>query len=379
MKILYGIESHKIDITHICFQKLTYPHSHNHIIWIPYSEVNRCKLFTDPTEGYLKKIYILLDIYENNQKQEEKQNILLEYDCDQNIMIDLKYKTIFSIHYDTLHTHIYYYDIEKIDRFFSSNSLDISHTHGEKMRFIYENPRIEFRLLCFYYLQQIRSIPVKYFPQESDYETVLIEYRSLPHTEFLIRNIIHKLGNYWSHTVVCGTDNYSYMVEMCRKIHPNLKVIQTPFSNHTQKTYSDYLCTLDFWNLFTGKKVLLYQEDTCVFKGNIERFLMFDWLGSPWIHPLVNPGGNGGFSLRTRQIMIDVIQFHDSTFYFPEDKYFVNTIHKEKLGILADYHTNYHFSTENIVNRDSLGGHQFWNFDPNWKHRMYRLLFDSHI
>ena len=64
------------------------------------------------------------------------------------------------------------------------------------------NPKIEFRFICSSHLTHIRNIILPDFCENSNYESVLVEYRCFPHLEFLIRNTILKLSNKWSHTIV---------------------------------------------------------------------------------------------------------------------------------------------------------------------------------
>ena len=54
MKILYGTQDIKIDVTGICMTQLL----DNDIITIPRGDVNRADYFTDPVIGILKKVYI---------------------------------------------------------------------------------------------------------------------------------------------------------------------------------------------------------------------------------------------------------------------------------------------------------------------------------
>jgi FkbM family methyltransferase len=64
MKIYYGIFNNLIEITDICYKKLTF----NNIISIPNGDVNRSRIFTDPLPGIHKKIFIeinqIINIYD---------------------------------------------------------------------------------------------------------------------------------------------------------------------------------------------------------------------------------------------------------------------------------------------------------------------------
>ena len=253
------------------------------------------------------------------------------------------------------------------------------------------NPKEKFRIICNNNIQYIRNIILPEIKKQSKYEAVLIEYRCFPHLEFLIRNTIIKLGNEWSHTIVCGNLNYNFIKNMCLSISTNINIIKTDYDNLNQSTYSILLSTIDFWNLFESEKILLYQEDSCIFNSNINEFLKWDYVGAPWPkkqNDTINSVGNGGLSLRTRQIMIDVINFisinniqiNSSTVNYmniskmticPEDVYFSKTIQEYKLGLVADWNTAFNFSSESIYNSNSFGGHNFWLSDKLWDQRIY--------
>jgi len=292
MKITYGIANNNIDITSICYNLI-----YNNIIIIPSGDTNRDRLYTDPINGVRKKIYITI---ENN---------IIEYDDIITIKIDIINKTIVTLN-NKLYLNIYYYNYKKLDIFFELYKLQTNLSYDTKKKYISSMPLLEFRFFCFYYLDYICKLPLKDFSTNSRYETVLIEYRILPHIEFIIRNTINKLHSIWCHTIICGNLNYDFMLEICNKINPKIKIIKTNFDNLSRNEYSNYLCTVDFWNLLTGEKILIYQEDSCIFKNNIDDFVMFDYIGAPWNSISSSNNicvGNGGFSLRTKKIMIDII------------------------------------------------------------------------
>ena len=253
------------------------------------------------------------------------------------------------------------------------------------------NPKIEFRYECLKNIPYIKNIILPEIQQNSYYEAVLIEYRCFPHLEFLIRNTINKLGDKWSHTIICGILNYDYMIDMCNKISSQIKIIKTEFENLDQNTYSKMLSSNYFWDYFVGEKILIYQEDSIIFKNNINDFLHFDYIGAPW-HEHQNDNkagvGNGGMSLRSKSVMKKIIEtisigdtvYNSSTMdyvtncklnVFPEDVYFTKNMEDYNFGLLADRNTASLFSTECILNKDSFAGHNFWLFDSNWKQRIY--------
>jgi len=168
----------------------------------------------------------------------------------------------------------------------------------------------------------------------------------------------------------------------------------TPYDNLTPSLYSTFLASADFWNKLQGDKILIYQEDSIIFKNNINDFLHWDYIGAPWPrHQTDTPNGvgNGGFSLRTRKVMLDVItrktildtlpnkstveyMTNTNSNILPEDVYFSKNIQELGLGKVAPWHVALDFSTETQYNPNSLGGHNFWISDSNWKNRLYKNI-----
>ena len=266
-------------------------------------------------------------------------------------------------------------------------------TYNTDKNDLLENDHTYFRYLCFKYVDFIKHIKLSQIKKNSDFEAVLIEYRSFPHLEFLIRNAIFKLGSKWSHTIVCGNLNYKFMLDMCKNINTRIKVIKTDYDNLMPSDYSKLLTSTYFWNLFTGNKILIYQEDSCIFENNIDDFIHFDYIGAPFHkrqNDTPNCVGNGGLSLRTKDIMIKIINFisvEDTIFnystleymknnnlhYPPEDIYFSKNMQDNNIGVVADWNSAYLFSCEGINNPNSFAGHKFWLGNKLWKKKMRHL------
>lgn len=251
-----------------------------------------------------------------------------------------------------------------------------------------------FRIFCTEHTKYIKNIELPEIKKQTNYEAVLIEFRILHNLEFILRNAIIKLGSEWCHTIICGNLNYDYMYNLCGSISPNINVIKLDHDNLNQSTYSILLASIEFWNNFKGNKILIYQEDSIIFKSNIMDFIEWDYIGAPWPktqNDTLICVGNGGISLRTKSVMIDVIKTQDiknikintttqesikksNMTVCPEDVYFSKTIQEYNLGKVADWDTASYFSTEIILNNDSFAGHNFWISDPKWITRLYNFL-----
>ena len=247
-----------------------------------------------------------------------------------------------------------------------------------------------YRLLCFKMNYFMKYVNLPKFKKDSLYEAVLVEFRDFPHIEFIIRNTILKLGREWSHTVVCGNLNYHLVETICKSISPNINIIKINVDNMTQSEYSKFLTTMDFWDLLKGEKILIYQEDSIIFKNNIRDFLEYDFVGAPFPKnndDTPNSVGNGGLSLRSKSKMIEIIKkispidckYNSSTLEYmkfvnlefpPEDVYFSKCMQEYVIGVVANWDIAYNFSSEALFNPDSLGGHKFWISNNKWKTHM---------
>ena len=225
--------------------------------------------------------------------------------------------------------------------------------------------------------------PIPEIKLYSKKEAVLIEFRRFPHIEFLIRNAINKLGSDWSFTIVCGNLNYKMMFSICNNISKNIKIVKTNYDNLDIPKYNIFLKSLDFWNLIEGEKILIYQEDSFIFGKNLDEYMSYDFIGAPWEKSILPISvGNGGISLRTKQIMIDIINIVNSEDInkeneeISEDTFFSKHMQRLNIGKIADWDTAFDFSSETIYSENSFAGHQFWLSDPFWKTRMYNSIYE---
>jgi hypothetical protein len=256
-----------------------------------------------------------------------------------------------------------------------------------------------FRYFCMKMNYFMKKLVLPKFKKEGLNESVIVEFRKFPHLEFIIRNTIFKLGGNWCHTVICGNNNYNMMTEICNSISNNIKIIKLDIDNITQSDYSHYLMTPEFWNLLKGEKILIYQEDSIIFKNNIDEFMDYDFIGAPFrknADDTPNSVGNGGLSLRTKRVMMDIISkfqyadcdYNNSTLKYmefvglecpPEDVYFSKCMQENDIGLVADWDIAYDFSTESVYNKNSFAGHKFWISDPNWKiHLKQKFYFNRY-
>ena len=261
--------------------------------------------------------------------------------------------------------------------------------------------KLTFRNACLEQLPLFQTFQIPHIELNNSLETILIEFRWFPHIEFLIRNIILKLPH-WSHTVVCGNLNMTQMTQCCNSISPNIRIISLDLNNLTPSDYSSLLTTVDFWQLFNGTKLLIYQEDSFLFHADsFNDYLTYDYIGAPWIftqNDNILGVGNGGFSLRTKQIMIDVIQYNKcnpthliinhstidymtntKSYVVPEDVYFTKTMIDFKIGQVAPRTIANSFSQECVESNDPNGGHNYFLASTNKIHHVGLIKITNKI
>ena len=138
-----------------------------------------------------------------------------------------------------------------------------------------------------------------------------------------------------------------------------------------------------FWKQFVGEKLLLYQEDSLIFRKIDKYFLEYDYIGAPFYNKDV---GNGGFSLRSKSVMIEICKkffdinsnrynkdieyikkYKGSVNYnydieknLLEDLQITNIMRRYNIGRLASFEIAKKFSIEKYYYDNSIGGHQFW-------------------
>lgn len=283
-------------------------------------------------------------------------------------------------------------DIKKIYK--KNKLISFCNEYNIKKTELLEDNHNYFRYVCYNYLDFIKYIELPYIKKKNIYESVLIEFRKLPHIEFIIRNNILKLGTDWCHTVICGNLNYEMVNNICSNISPNINIIKINIDNMLPTDYNRFLTTTEFWQGLYGEKILIYQEDSLIFKNNINDFIHFDYIGAPFPkfqNDTPNLVGNGGLSLRTRNKMIEVLDtisiedtvFNSSTIEYmeynklkfpPEDIYFSKNMQDYNIGKVADYESASNFSSESIFNPNSLGGHKFWISNSKWNDFIKKLF-----
>jgi len=150
--------------------------------------------------------------------------------------------------------------------------------------------------------------------------------------------------------------------------------------------YNKIMMSPSLWNDLKGwDKVLIIQDDGLLLRPGVEAFLQWDYIGAPWIdvpdndylkkHVNSEMVGNGGLSLRSVKAMMDISTkyekeknqlFYHNLVRIPEDVYYVKAMMKEGIYRLPEKAVGSAFSSEQVVNLESIGVHKMWAYnDPS--------------
>lgn len=137
----------------------------------------------------------------------------------------------------------------------------------------------------------------------------------------------------------------------------------------SKDSYNKMCCNKNFWKIFTDYEyVLIYQTDCWVFKDDLDKYIDmgYDWYGAPW--PFwENDVGNGGFSLRKVQKMIDICEKHRLVKNnMNEDVWFCRKLKDEMNVCPWETAVNFSFEKESVellskIETIPMGLHGFFN------------------
>lgn len=146
--------------------------------------------------------------------------------------------------------------------------------------------------------------------------------------------------------------------------------------------YNSLLKNTQLWSSIKFEKCLIIQDDGILLRKGIEKFIDYDYIGSPWLDVYENKYikkhcnliGNGGFSLRTVSKILFIcdnyeneknILFFQNINQIPEDVYFSKYLRliESKLPNINEASL---FGSEEILNMQSIGIHKLWMYHhPN--------------
>jgi hypothetical protein len=207
------------------------------------------------------------------------------------------------------------------------------------------------------------------------FTAVIVEPRLHKALELVLLNFNKNLDEQWSFLIYHGNNNKEFISSIIEKNKikekREVRLVSTHKDNLTIDEYNLLFYSLDFYKNITTDMFLVFQTDTLIsdkHSANIYNYLEYDYVGAPWKNKKTEYEaiGNGGFSLRKKSKMLELIKnggyiSPDGGVHY-EDRFFSdtcgnrNTIHLNK----PSFEMAKKFSVETIFNSDSVGIHKPW-------------------
>jgi len=229
---------------------------------------------------------------------------------------------------------------------------------------------------------------------EYKYTAIIVEPRKHKAIEFVLNNACECLSNEWKVVLFHGIHNIEYsklIVDKLNGIYNNrITLVNLNVDDLNNITYSEVFATKSIiYDYIDTDVFLVFQTDSMIIKKNahlINDFLEYDYVGSPWLKTNYEPTkecdfiGNGGFSLRNKTKMLEIIEkvnWHEkSEIYKMEDLFFS----RKYPGIdvkKPDYNKALEFCQGEVFNELFFACHQIWGFKAH-NIPLYELFISMH-
>lgn len=208
---------------------------------------------------------------------------------------------------------------------------------------------------------------------KANYSGVIVESREHPMLELVLKNFVYMLPD-WSLTIFHCCKNENFIINILGPNH-TAKLVRLSSPDLDIQGYNELLTSEWFYDQIEADKILIFQCDAFIRKGNIKDFLRYDYVGAPWIGVSLEVAGkkyttqvgNGGLSLRDKETMLRIIRLPELQPHLGrvnEDVFFsIGTLlvscNRCSPGIAGS------FSSETFFHPDSFGWHKGY-FHRDW-------------
>jgi hypothetical protein len=211
------------------------------------------------------------------------------------------------------------------------------------------------------------------------YTAMIVEPRRHKAIEFVLKNALECLNEDWKIIFFHGNNNKDYVTNIVQRLGSSrIEIIHLPIDNLTLTQYSSLFARKSVIYNFLTEIFLVFQTDSMMFVQNkdmLNKFLEYDYVGGPWRRPGCHLSkecghiGNGGFSLRRKNKMLEIIE-KVKWEYNNEDLYFCKNypnIHVNK----PPYELAMTFSVEAIFSEITFACHKPWIEDHYHQFKLY--------
>lgn len=191
---------------------------------------------------------------------------------------------------------------------------------------------------------------------------VIVEPRKHKAMQFVLQNLLENQN--WDIQIFHGYDNKQYILDIIKDLDRKDRIHLTLMKVHNLSImdYNILLTSKSFYHhILCTDMILIVQTDSMICPGNLNllsQFMEYDYVGAPWKYQ--NNVGNGGFSLRRKDKILEILDKCPYTKKENEDIYFSNGCKNMQLNKPQTEHAKY-FSQEQIISGKSFGIHLLKN------------------
>lgn len=173
-------------------------------------------------------------------------------------------------------------------------------------------------------------------------------------------------GAEWQLQIFHGTQNLDHIHAAFSAAElANVGLVSLEVDNLSNLAHNELMCTHWLWSRAAAERVLIFQTDSLICRRGINAFQAFDYIGAPWTVEdlwcvgkpwLTQVGGNGGFSLRSRERTLACLDAFSYMRGQCEDVFYVEAMPKVG-GKVASRWESLAFSVESVYADDPFGFH----------------------
>jgi len=198
---------------------------------------------------------------------------------------------------------------------------------------------------------------------------VLVEPRKHKALGFVVKNLMENLGPEWSLVLFHGTANKEWLEE---KLQKELSMYKDRITLHNLMVenvsypdgYNTLLTSREFHEKIPTELFLVAQTDSMIcpqHKNLLDNFIQYDYVGGPWNGGFDIDIGNGGFSLRRKSKMLEILDKYPVRPPNEYEDYYYGKRILDLNGKVPSKEEAKLFSQEEISSPKSFGVHKFWS------------------
>jgi hypothetical protein len=217
-------------------------------------------------------------------------------------------------------------------------------------------------------IEELRGSKGVYAISTEPSTAVIVEPRKHRALAFVVKNVLENLPLNWNVRIYHGTKNREFVEELLEtEFGPSshrISLENLGVDNLNSPAYQKLLTSRKFNEEIPTETFLVFQTDSMINPNQrnlLGQFLEYDYVGAPWLNGQV---GNGGFSLRKRSKMLEVIAASPPLETGHEDV-FLSMSPKVRLH-KPDFVKATQFSIELVPSPIFFGVHRTWAYNSEF-------------